>query len=158
MTSRIKDAPAAFSRDAERSARPERSAPRRGYARVVGISVPGLRPRHPPARRDQPAAGREGGHPRRPLGRHRQRRLDDQRVGEQPEEAAGVARRVQRVRVAAVGGGEPLLQQRGGGRQREERPADARRQPGDQAEHRRVGVVRDQGRVGLQPAERRDQR
>ena len=68
-----------------------------------------------------------------------QGRLDDQRIGEQRQQAAGVAGGVQEVRVAGggvIGARKPALQQGRRCRYREKGRPDGRRQPGDQPGNR----------------------
>jgi len=65
-------------------------------------------------------------------------RLDEERVRDQRDDAARVARGVEAIRIACgLRAGEPRLQQRRAGRQREERQADALEQQREQCSRRR---------------------
>ena len=72
---------------------------------------------------------------KRALVRERQRRLDQERIAEQADQAAEVARRVEEVGIAAGDPREPALQERRGGRRRRRtagrRPRQRDQQPCD---------------------------
>jgi len=95
----------------------------------------------PTARQHQQRHRDESHHPQPCLFPQRPVQLDEQRVAQQRREAADVARRVEKVRVARTRiarGGEPPLQKRRGQRQHEERRAYARQQPHEQPRGRPI--------------------
>jgi len=54
-------------------------------------------------------------------------RLDEERVGDQPQEGSDIGERIQAVRRGSgIGFSEPVLQQRTGGRDQQEWQADTR--------------------------------
>jgi hypothetical protein len=87
--------------------------------------------------------------PQPPLIRQRECRFDEQRVRDQPAEAAQVRGRIQRIRVAAAAG-EPRLQQRGGGAQRQERCTHRHEQHQQQVPDRCFGIRGQQRLIRLQ--------
>ena len=109
-----------------------------------GLRLGARRAQHQPAApRDQHDQHDEQHRPAARLLAERGQRLHHERIGEQREEAADVARRIEEVRVGRarmIGAGEPGLQQRAVGREREERQADRDREQAEQPERRgRVG-------------------
>ena len=105
-------------------------------------------------RHDPEAAG-----PERRLQVERQHRLDQQRIGEQRQQAAGVAGGIEEIRVArglVVQVGEPALQQRRGGRDGEHRQPHHQRQPDQQPERGR-GARRRRARAQVERQGQRSQ-
>ena len=143
--------------------------PRRRYRSDMGDGLCGrMAAIAEPAHAD---AGGNEGEPERPglaLRRQRQVRLDQQRIGEKRDQAAGITGGVEEIGVGGrlmVGAREPALQQRRCRRDREERRADADRQPADQPQHRnaigrrrRAGQIKRQKRRGGEQHGAMDQR
>ena len=106
-----------------------------------------------PHQRDQRDQHDEQHGPAARLLAERGERLHHERIGEQREEAADIARRIEKIRVRGgrmIGAREPGLQQRAVGREREERQPDRHREQAEQPERR--------GRIGRRAAPPRGDR
>ncbi len=104
---------------------------RRGLERAAGP------PQQHPADRDQDDQQIEQNRPDAGLLAELAERLDHERIAQQRQEAADIARRVEEVRVLGrrmIGAREPGLQQRRVGREREERQPDRNREQPEQPE------------------------